>query len=286
MLELILLFVFLFVALYAGHRLFLGGRNGDLLLPEDEEPRVSKVERYLRTLKLEAEPLLFVAAVFMVSLAVFLVFLELFPDAFAMAGLAGLALVVFAFSLLKDLSLWRARQFETKLVDAIDLMQASLQAGESPRQALRTTAEASKGLIRTEFEEVLRRLELGLPIERATSRMTGLYDTEGVRLFVQVLVAKWNMGGDLLLMLRSINRVIRDRIKLRLKINSQLSGARYSLFFVALIPYILIPVFLWKEPGWIDTLTSHRLGPTFLLAAILLQVAGFFWMRRILRIEK
>lgn len=285
MIELVLLLVFLFIMLYAGGRLYFGARNGELTREDDEDPGISRLERYLAILKLEIAPLLFISAVMLVAIAVFLLFLEWFPDAVLAATLAALALVVFAFSLVKDLSLWRARRFESKLVDAIDLMQAALSSGESPKAALRTAADASRGQVREELNELLRRLDLGLSIERATSRMANLFDTEGVRLFTQVLAAKWNMGGDLLLMLRSINRVIRDRIKLRLKINSQLSGARYSLFFVALIPYILIPFFLWKEPAWVDVLTEHRLGPVFLLSAVLLQVAGFFWMRRILRIE-
>lgn len=285
MTELALFLAFLFITLYAGGKVFLGPRNSELTNAEEERQQ-PRLKRYLRVIKLEIEPLMFVVVIGMIALVVFLVFLELFPNGYLPALLAAMALIIFSFSLLKDISLWRARRFETHLVDAIDLVQAALHSGENPRDAIKTTADASKGQVKTEFDELLKRLDLGLPIEQATSRMVSLYDTEGVRLFTQILVAKWNMGGDLLLMLGSINRVIRDRLKLRLKIMSQLSGARYSLLFVALIPYLLIPVFLWKEPNWINTLTSHRLGPTFLLTAVLLQIAGFFWMRRILRIEQ
>ena len=291
MFETILFFLLLLIMLYAASQLFLGRRsNGELTAEWQQEGEKdsadSGLSKSLRTLKLEIEPLVFVAAIGMIAVMVFLLFLELFPDAVMLALLASFALVFFAFSLLGDLAKWRARRFETGLVDSIDLLQAALQSGATPLDALRTAADVSKGALKTEFEELSKRLELGMPIENATSRMVGRYDSEGVRLFTQVLIAKWNAGGDLLLLLRSVNRIIRDRLRLRLKVMGQLAGARYALLFVAIIPYMVIPAFLWKEPAWLNILTDHPLGPTFLLAAVLLQVVGFFWMRRILRTDQ
>jgi len=291
MFETILFFLLLLIMLYAASQLYLGrGANGDLngeaQQVDENGSAQSGLRKSLRTLKLEIEPLVFVAAIGLIAVLVFLLFLELFPDSVILALLAALALVLFAFSLLGDLAKWRARRFETGLVDAIDLLQAALQSGATPLEALGTAADVSKGALKTEFAELSKRLELGMTIEKATSRMVGRYDSEGVRLFTQVLVAKWNAGGDLLLLLRSVNRIIRDRLRLRLKVMGQLAGARYALLFVAIIPYMVIPAFLWKEPDWLNILTDHPLGPTFLLAAVLLQVAGFFWMRRILRTDQ
>ena len=297
MFETILFLLLLVIMLYTAHRLFFQ-RDSNSVAPGEWEQgngngngngngsSAGGLSKSLRTLKLEIEPLVFVAAIGMIAVIVFLLFLELFPDSIALAFIAALALIIFAFSLLGDLAKWRARRFESGLVDAIDLIQAALQSGENPREALRTAADVSKGSVKAELDEQNKRLELGMPIEKSTARMVELYDSESVRLFTQVLVAKWNAGGDLLMLLRSVNRIIRDRIKLRLKVNGQLSGARYALMFVALIPYLVIPVFLWKAPGWLQTLTDHPMGPTFLLAAVLLQVAGFFWMRRILRTDQ
>lgn len=291
MFETILFFLLLVIMLYAANRLFLGRSSessleGEWQQTDDNGSSSDGLSKHLRTLKLEIEPLVFVAAIAMVGTLVFLLFLELFPDSISLALIAAIALVIFAFSLLGDLAKWRARRFETNLVDAIDLLQASLQSGENPRDALRTAADVSKGPVKTEFVELAKRLELGMPIERATARMVELYESEGVRLFTQVLIAKWNAGGDLLMLLRSVNRIIRDRLKLRLKVAGQLAGARYALLFVAIVPYMVIPAFLWKAPGWLQTLSDHPMGPTFLMVAVLLQVVGFFWMRRILRTDQ
>jgi len=291
MFETILFFLLLVIMLYIGRQLFFspdtqGSSQDDTDEGNNNGSSSNSLTRALRTLRLEIEPLVFVAAVAMIGIVVFLLFLELFPKSLSLASIAAIALVIFAFSLLGDLAKWRARRFEAGLVDAIDLLQACLHSGENPRDALRTAGDVSKGAVKKEFNELAKRLELGMPIEKATARMVELYDSEGVRLFTQVLIAKWNAGGDLLMLLKSVNRIIRDRVKLRLKVAGQLAGARYALFFVAFVPYMVIPAFLWKAPGWLQTLTDHPMGPTFLLSAVLLQVAGLFWMRRILRTDQ
>lgn len=290
MFETILFFLLLVIMLYIGRQLFFGPDTDGSSQGDEENTNngssSNSLTRALRTLRLEIEPLVFVAAVAMIGIVVFLLFLELFPGSVSLASIAAIALVIFAFSLLGDLAKWRARRFEAGLVDAIDLLQAALHSGENPRDALRTAADVSKGAVKKELNELAKRLELGMPIEKATGRMVELYDSEGVRLFTQVLIAKWNAGGDLLMLLKSVNRIIRDRVKLRLKVAGQLAGARYALFFVAFVPYMVIPAFLWKAPGWLQTLTDHPMGPTFLLSAVLLQVAGLFWMRRILRTDQ
>ncbi len=254
-------------------------------IPAYSNPGSSRINSQLRTLKLEIEPLAFGAGAVLTGVVAFLLFLELFPDAVLLGLMAGCAFVALAFTLLRSLTQWRARRFEARLVDAIGLMHAALLGGENPIHALAVAANASKGSVKTELNEIVKRLELGLTIEKATARMTDLYDSEGVRLFARMLIAKWYAGGDLGILLRSVGRIIRERVKLRMKISGQLAGARYASVFVALLPYLVIPVFIWKQPQWLDTMVNHPFGPTYLFAAVMMQVVGLFWLSRILRTE-
>ncbi len=282
-------FVALAVSRYLVHareRNLLAGNTGldesDMPAEAGKPGRLS-IGSQLRTLRLGIEPLFFGAGAVLFGAMVFLLFLELFPDSFLLASLAGCAVVALAFALLRELTAWRARRFEAQLVDAIALMHAALQGGENPLRALTEAAKASRGAVQTELNEIVKRLEIGLTIEKATAQMSALYDSEGVRLFTRMLVAKWYAGGDLGELLRSVGRIIRERIKVRMRISGQLAGARYASVVVALLPYLVIPVFMWKQPQWLDTLVAHPLGPTYLFAAVMLQIIGLFWLLRILR---
>jgi tight adherence protein B len=204
----------------------------------------------LRILQLNVEPLVFVAGIGMLSVLVFLVFLEIFPAALGFAALAGFCVLPLAFYILVDLVAWRARAFEASLRDALDLIQAALLGGEPPRRALLVAARASRGAVREELQELTRRLDYGLPIDSACARMVTLYDTEGVRLFTQVLIAKWQSEASFGGLLGAVSSILRERIKRRLLISGQLSGTRFAAVFAAVLPYLLIPVFQRYSVRW------------------------------------
>ncbi len=260
----------------------LSSGGGD---PEPGRTARGALDRRLRAAGLPIGPATFVAAGVLGAVAAASGLAALLPAvplaAFAAAGLA----LYLPWAWLGSLGRWRARRFEARLGEALGFMVGSLQAGENPTQAFASVAEASTGAIRREFAEVAHRLALGMPIRRALSRLLAGYDAEGVRLFAQSLIAKWEVGGDLAPLLESVGRIVRDRIQVRLRLLSQLGGARVTAVAVALLPYGVIPIFLWKLPDLIRRLIEHPYGPSLLTVAVLLQIAAWMWLGRILRIE-
>ncbi len=244
------------------------------------------LQKALHILNINLRPVVFIAGTLLSSVAVCSVFLALFPEQLALAVVAGIALIPLSGLLMKDLVAWRARRFETALVDVVDLMHAATAGGAPPLLALQVAADASQGFVREAVEEVVRRLKLGASIESATNPLLQLYASEGVRLFVNTLTSRWHAGGDFAGLLAALGSILRERSAYRQRLLGQLSGARYALLFTAFFPYVLIPFFLWKEPTWLTPLTNHSLGPMFMLSALVCQVLGFLWMRRILRSDE
>jgi Flp pilus assembly protein TadB len=109
------------------------------------------------------------------------------------------------------------------------------------------------------------------------------YDSEGLRIFSQTLIAKWDVGGDLAPVLLRVSRVMRDRLALKMRLRSELAGARLGALIVSVLPYLLLPVLLWRRPEWLRSLLEHPVGLQLLLAAILMQLLGVLWLRQILR---
>lgn len=284
-------FVLLFaVTLYLGVGLFFGRTERSLSEEWEEEDRekgtpYGRFARRLKTFSPGLEPWMAIVALVLGATLVFLLSIEILAGKPLIAGVITLAMVILAFNVYRDLWEWRIRRFEEELVDAVDIMQAALQAGQTPAQSLTLAAEASRGAVKRELGEVAQRLDLGMRIEQATQRLREWYDCEGVRLFTQVLIAKWNVGGDFALMMKSVNRIIRERVKLKVRLQGQLAGARYAAVLVAFLPYLVIPVMLWQDPDWWPTLSRHPWGPRALAGAILLQVVGFIWLRKTLRTE-
>lgn len=243
----------------------------------------SSVRQTLQTLNWRVEPLMLAAILLAVGFCVFFVFLEFFPESIALAALSGGALTLVTFFVITDASSFIRHIFEQKLIDALDLIQAAVAGGVSPQRAMQVAANASRGAVARELNEVVDRLDYGLPIEEAVERMRYRYDSEGVRLFRQALLAKWHSGTDFAPLLKSVSGLLRERVKLRIQIDGQLSGSRYAALFAGALPYLLVPLFFWKEPNWFEPLKNSENGATYLLAGILSQVVGYLWLRRILR---
>ncbi len=290
MIDLVLIAVCVFLAVFAGIQFWQSQKasdSGPVVLEEDAPKayKVSSVRQSLQTLNIAIEPLVLMVLVLLFSVCVFLVFLEFFPDAWTMAAAAGCAATIMAYFLLSDLSRWARSRFEQKLIEALDLVQAAVQGGVSPQKALRVAADATKGAVGKELREVADRLGYGLPIDKAMERMQYRYNSESVRLFKQAMIAKWESGGDFAPLLRSISELMREQLKIRIQIAAQLSGAKYAAIFTGALPYLLVPLFLWKQPDWFDPLRNSEYGSTYLLVAVLCQVFGYLWLRRLLRVE-
>lgn len=285
---------FIFIAclglsVYAGFR-YLGHRRSTTPAPPFEPTdtgsgQTGLVTQFMLRMGLRIDPRLFLGCVTVTGLAILLLFVELFPDNFALAATATAGAGGILFLALADLNAMRSRNFEAKLIESLDLMNAALLGGLPPRQALLVAADTSKGKVKAELLEIVNRLDLGLSVEASVRRMNHRYDGEGVRLFTQALIAKWHSGSDFCALLQAVSELIRDRIKLRLLVSGQLSSARYAAIFSGVLPYLLVPLFLWRQPQWFETLLAHPQGLTFLTGAALMQVFGFFWLRQILRVK-
>ncbi len=254
--------------------------------PEGEVPQpLGTVTRRLLAAGLRVGVPSYLAASALLSVIVLLGVLEAFPGNFAAAVLAALLATWLPWSLLGTWARRRARRFEEKLVDAVAFMTSALQAGENPTRALTSAAAAAEGAVATELRGVVDRLDAGQEIWRALQPMVEGYDSEGTRLFAQTLIAKWATGGDLAPVLQRVNKIMRERLAMRLRLQSELAGARLGALIIALLPYLLIPVLLWRRPEWARALFVHPLGLQLFFSALLLQLVGILWLRRIMRFE-
>ncbi len=260
--------------------------RGEDEAPREEEPvPPSRLERRLCAAGFYGSPMIFLLVLLVFGTLVFSgVWLSL-PRLPAAALLVALLAMYMIWVVVKEWGLIRGRRFERRLVDAVDHMASAVTAGENPTQALTSAAAASEGAVRVELDAAVHRLDMGMNIWYSLARMAQRYDSEGTRIFTQTLGTKWSAGGDLAPVLATIARVMRERIRLHLRRRAELTGAQFTALALGVVPYLLIPYIAWLRPEWINTLTTHPLGPTLVVAAILLQILGLLWLRRIVRIE-
>jgi len=253
---------------------------------EEDERTPSRLTRRLRAAGLQSPGWVFVIAVLLFAAGIGLGLWLALP-AIPLAGmLAAILAMLVPFSVLDAVAHTRARRFLERFVDAIDVMCAALEGGEPPSNALASAAASAEEPARGEMREAHQRLQLGFSLRRSFSRMVERYDSEGVRLITQTMIVKWRTGGDLAPVLRSVNQIARERLRHERELRTHLAGAQASAILIAILPYLLVPFFLWKRPEWARELLGTPLGLQLLTVAILLQFVGLLWLRRLMRVRQ
>ena len=78
---------------------------------------------------------------------------------------------------------------------------------------------------------------------------------------------------------------MRERLRYRLRVRSQMGGAQASAFILALAPYILMFALYMIMPEWLIQVFQHPTGRTLFWFEVVLQLLGFVWIFRIMRVE-
>jgi tight adherence protein B len=277
------------IVLLFGLKLLFGGATAtgmDKQWQTRQENGFSAAARkFTQGLGWEVKPWLVLLPLVTMSLLVLLIFMEIFPGNLTIPALAAGVFALTCLGLMRDIVQWRARRFETLLIDAIDMMIPALRVGKNTMFSLQAAADNLEGMVQREFRQIVQRIELGLDLDSAMQRMNELYDSEGVRMFSLALRSKARMGGDLAMVLTSVNATIRERTKLRMQMAGQLSGIRFAAFILAAAPYLLYGFFLWAQPQWVSAIHQHALGSKLLYGALGIQVAGMVWLFLILNSE-
>lgn len=254
---------------------------------EDVEsiPQPSRLKRLLMAAGLDVPPVLVLVAILLLAVVFGWAIGTMFGQSMLAGGVAGVFALWLCFAAVSEAGRLRTWRFESRFVDSIDLAAGALAAGEEPADAFEHAAGASDEPVRTELQELVNRLRASVPIETALRPMMERYDCEAVRLFSQLLIAKWEIGGQLAPALKDISKTVRSGVRLRRQLHASISGAQVAGLIVAATPYILLTVFLVKRPQAIAKIWAYAYGPQLFFAAVLLQVVGLMWLRRLLRTE-
>lgn len=92
-------------------------------------------------------------------------------------------------------------------------------------------------------------------------------------------------GGNLSEPLGNLSRVVRDRRKMKAKINAMSMEAKSSAAIIACLPVAVIIVLYLTTPDYMTLLFTERLGNLLLGACALLMFTGVMVMRKMINFD-
>lgn len=179
----------------------------------------------------------------------------------------------------------RVKQFNAALPDSIDLMSRALKAGHSVSSAIEVVAEQGREPVASEFREVFRAQNFGLPYREALIALTERVPSPDLHFLVTAMMVQKETGGNLTEILDRTTHVIRERLRIYGEVKTKTAQGRLTGAILAALPIVLGIMIDIINPGYAKPLFDSPFGHKLLLGGVVLLAIGGMLIQRIVKIE-
>jgi tight adherence protein B len=179
----------------------------------------------------------------------------------------------------------RFQRFEEKFPEAIDTLARAVRAGHAFTTALEMIANEISEPVAGEFRQLFEEQKFGLPVRDALINLAERIPLVDVKFFVTAVMLQRETGGNLAEILDNLSYVIRERFKILRQVRVHTAQGRLTMVLLMALPPTMVVVMLVLNPGFIRPLFTDPLGHILIVGGIVLQTVGYFFIRRIIRIQ-
>ena len=166
----------------------------------------------------------------------------------------------------------RIEKFITELPDAMDIIVRGIRAGLPLGDCIREIASSTEDPIRGEFRLVTESQAMGIPLSEALDRMAERVPVAESSFFATVITIQTKAGGNLSEAIANLSRVLRERKKMKGKIQAMSMEAKASAAIIAALPFIVALMTYISSPNYIELLWLTLTGK------IVLGICAFWMM--------
>jgi len=179
----------------------------------------------------------------------------------------------------------RSRKFAEQLPDILKLTASSLRAGFSFAQSLDGVVRQVKDPARAELQQALSETRLGRVLEEALADAAERIHNQDFSEAVMAVKIQQETGGNLAQLLDVLANTMTLRMRMRREIRTLTAEGRISAYVLGLLP-VAIALFIYSSNrAYIMELFHTNAGRIAVLGAAVLELVGFIWMFRIVKIE-
>ena len=176
----------------------------------------------------------------------------------------------------------RLKKFNEGLPDAIDMMSRALRAGHAMTASINVVAEQAAEPVRSEFSEVFKQQNFGLPIREAMGQMLERVPSQDLRVLVTAILVQKETGGNLVDILERTAHTIRERLRIQGEIRTHTAQGRMTGYILCALPIVMLVVINFLNPGYSDVLLNTPTGHMIAYLGIGLLITGGLIIRHII----
>ena len=179
----------------------------------------------------------------------------------------------------------RLKKFEEQFPDALDLVSRSLRAGHAFQAAIGMAAEELLAPAGPEFKKVFDQQNFGLPLRDALNALSERVPLLDVKFFVTAVAIQRDTGGNLAEILDNLAHVVRERFKILRQVRVHTAHGRITGLVLLGLPAFLAIALSLINGEHMRPLFTEPMGRMLIMATIIMQLVGFVWIRKVIKIE-
>lgn len=179
----------------------------------------------------------------------------------------------------------RKKQYALQMVDALNLLANGLRAGLTMPQAIGMVVDEMPAPVSQEFNLVLQQAKIGVPLDEALENLKKRVYTEDNEMFVTSVNILRETGGNLAETFDTIVLVIRERVRLQLKIDTYVASGKIQAYIIGAMPFLMMLMFGAGDPDYFPLLFGTVLGVIFLIIICAMVGVGMWIIFKIIDIK-
>lgn len=178
----------------------------------------------------------------------------------------------------------RIKQIQEQLPDALALMSASVEGGQTFQRSIDMYRRDAKPPLSDELDRVMAEVAVGSDLVVALENMAERSGVEDLTWAVEAVRIQQSTGGRLAPILHTLADFMRTRQEVRREVQTLSAEGRMSGYVLFAIPLFLVVALETKDPGYLKPML-HGGGLIVLIATAGLMALGFWIVRRMVNIK-
>ncbi|WP_420102841.1 type II secretion system F family protein [Bosea sp. (in: a-proteobacteria)] len=179
----------------------------------------------------------------------------------------------------------RLKRFGLEFPNALDVIVRGIKSGLPVNDCLRIIASEANEPVRSEFRQIIEGQALGLPLSDAVVKLNERMPCAEANFFGIVIAIQQKTGGNLAETLANLSRVLRERRKMRDKIQAVSMEAKASAGIIGSLPPV-VGILVWlTTPKYIELLWLTQVGKFALIASAIWMLIGVLVMRKMINFD-
>ena len=179
----------------------------------------------------------------------------------------------------------RQAKFLVGFANAIDVIVRGVKSGLPLNDCLQIIAAESPEPLKGEFVDLLEQQKVGVPLSRAFERMHERMPLQEVNFFAIVIAIQSQTGGNLAEALSNLSQVLRDRYRLKAKVQAFSSEAKTSAAIIGALPPCVMMLVYFSTPAYIGLLFTEKVGNVMLIVSAIWMLIGILVMRKMINFD-